>query len=64
MSVSNPPSMGLSLARQIAMMTYRTSASYSVKFARDKDDSGNWEVQNYLEYQVRFEQYDDGIMVY
>ena len=56
--------MGLSLARQIAMMTYRTSASYSVKFARDKDDSGNWEVQNYLEYQVRFEQYDDGIMVY
>lgn len=48
---SDPPLSGLSLARQIAMMSYRTAESYATKFGRNHDNSGNWQVQNYLSYQ-------------
>lgn len=32
---NNPPTTGLMIARQIAMITYRTSAAYATKFLRD-----------------------------
>jgi homoserine O-acetyltransferase len=34
---SNPPTTGLMIARQIAMITYRTSAAYANKFTRNED---------------------------
>jgi len=33
---SNPPTTGLMIARQIAMITYRTAAAYVTKFPRDE----------------------------
>jgi len=46
------PSKGLAVARQIAMISYRTAASYHLKFGRDREpESGRWQVQNYLLYQ-------------
>ena len=35
---SNPPRLGLSLARQIAMVSYRTALSYQSKFGRERTD--------------------------
>ena len=50
---SDPPNAGLSVARQIAMISYRTPYGYESKFSRRKDaTSGSWEVKSYLEYQV------------
>ncbi|DBA05310.1 TPA: hypothetical protein N0F65_007472 [Lagenidium giganteum] len=57
-----PPTQGMSLARQIAMVTYRTHAAYSQKYGRErmetdkavaKNDDGKspFLVQSYLEYQ-------------
>eukprot|EP01038_Epipyxis_sp_PR26KG_P008272 gene8272-11197_t len=49
---NNPPKSGLSVARQIAMISYRTKASYDLKFGREIDSkTGAWEVARYLEYQ-------------
>lgn len=48
---NDPPVKGLSLARQIAMVSYRTSVGYASKFGRQKDVSGMWQVRRYLEYQ-------------
>mmetsp|Transcript_2641 Transcript_2641/g.4094 ORF Transcript_2641/g.4094 Transcript_2641/m.4094 type:complete len:511 (+) Transcript_2641:542-2074(+) len=46
------PDSGLSVARQIAMVSYRSALSYQLKFGRDTcDNTGNWQVRNYLEYQ-------------
>ena len=50
---SDGPKAGLSVARQIAMISYRTASSYRMKFSRDLDPAtGQFEVQNYLLYQV------------
>jgi len=43
---------GLSLARQMAMITYRSRAGYQDKFARDVASNKNqWQVGSYLDYQ-------------
>ncbi len=49
----DPPLKGLNVARQMAMTLYRTSRGYEVKFGRTRDQEGNFEVKNYLEYQGR-----------
>jgi homoserine O-acetyltransferase len=50
---NNLPTKGLSLARQIAMMSYRSQVSFHQKFGRNKEElTGRYQVQNYLEYQV------------
>jgi homoserine O-acetyltransferase len=45
------PLAGLSVARQIAMVTYRTQKAYNGKFGRNKDSKGNFQAKKYLEYQ-------------
>ena len=50
---ANPPAAGLSVARQIAMISYRTAKAYELKFGREKDSRGDWEVRKYLQYQGR-----------
>lgn len=49
----NPPIEGLSLARQIAMMSYRSPQSYEKKFGRETrdDDKNLFQVQSYLDHQ-------------
>jgi len=55
----DPPNAGLSVARQIAMISYRTPYGYHRKFGRAlTDESGPsygskapWQVKSYLEYQ-------------
>lgn len=59
----HPPTQGLSLARQMAMMSYRTHAAYQEKFGRElvhesgavaSDAASKYDrfvVQSYLEYQ-------------
>lgn len=54
----NPPHQGLSLARQLAMMSYRSHAAYTEKFGREleKEAAGankhpRFLVQSYLAYQ-------------
>jgi len=50
--MANPPVDGLEVARQIAMISYRTAASFDRKFNRDIDDkTGKYQVRKYLEYQ-------------
>lgn len=46
----DPPARGLSVARQLGMISYRSHGSYAVKFGRRTRD-GLFEVQHYLEYQ-------------
>ncbi|KAL3765242.1 hypothetical protein ACHAW5_010861 [Stephanodiscus triporus] len=56
---SDPPDAGLSVARQVAMISYRTPYGYHKKFGRSlTDESGPsygskapWKVKGYLEYQ-------------
>jgi len=57
-SPDDPPTKGLSVARQIGMISYRTPLGYQHKFGRNvreplpKYGSGaKWEVKSYLEYQ-------------
>ncbi len=52
------PEKGLSLARKIAMLSYRTQPSFERKFGRDRIKKGNYfkpgnlfQAQNYLDYQ-------------
>jgi homoserine O-acetyltransferase/O-succinyltransferase len=46
------PEQGLSLARKIAMLTYRSYESFNKKFGREKrNNNGLFEVENYLNYQ-------------
>lgn len=61
----DPPHAGLSVARQMGMVTYRTAIGYETKFGRaikNKDDNATdnpayggsnayWDVKSYLEYQ-------------
>lgn len=56
---ADPPDAGLSVARQVAMVSYRTPLGYHKKFGRAlTDESGPsygsrapWQVKSYLEYQ-------------
>eukprot|EP00584_Thalassiosira_punctigera_P009057 CAMPEP_0172528924 /NCGR_PEP_ID=MMETSP1067-20121228/3138_1 /TAXON_ID=265564 ORGANISM="Thalassiosira punctigera, Strain Tpunct2005C2" /NCGR_SAMPLE_ID=MMETSP1067 /ASSEMBLY_ACC=CAM_ASM_000444 /LENGTH=544 /DNA_ID=CAMNT_0013312903 /DNA_START=637 /DNA_END=2271 /DNA_ORIENTATION=+ len=58
---ADPPASGLSVARQVAMVSYRTPLGYHRKFGRGlTDESGPsygsrapWQVKSYLEYQGR-----------
>ena len=48
------PSDGLAAARMMAMITYRTPENYETRFSRnlqDKDESGQFQVESYLNYQ-------------
>ncbi len=50
------PEAGLSLARMIAMISYRSAASFEGRFGRnipatDEDHEGNYDVESYLHYQ-------------
>jgi homoserine O-acetyltransferase len=45
------PLAGLAVARQIAMVTYRTAKGYDSKFGREKDGKGQYQARKYLEYQ-------------
>jgi len=50
------PESGLSLARMIAMVTYRSHPAYAERFGREQQGSGvanRFEVENYLHYQGR-----------
>lgn len=57
----DPPTSGLSVARQVAMISYRTPLGYHKKFGRAlMDEAGPafgskapWQVKSYLEYQGR-----------
>jgi hypothetical protein len=49
---SDLPLAGLSVARQIAMVSYRTAKGYHGKFGRAKDSSGVFQARSYLAYQV------------
>jgi homoserine O-acetyltransferase len=52
--MNDPPNSGLSVARQIAMLSYRTAKGYHGKFGRDVDaKSGLFQAKKYLEYQGR-----------
>lgn len=52
--LNDPPILGLSIARQIAMISYRTPKSFVEKFGRNVEDkSEKFKVQTYLEYQGR-----------
>ncbi|MEL6823532.1 MAG: homoserine O-acetyltransferase [Calditrichota bacterium] len=53
-SYREQPEQGLSLARMIAMVTYRSHPAYEERFGRKEQgsgDAGRFEVQNYLHYQ-------------
>ncbi len=57
-SMDDPPIHGLSVARQIGMVSYRTPQGYHSKFGRKtRDDTAlygskaTWQVKSYLEYQ-------------
>ncbi len=42
---------GMKLARQAAMISYRSSAEFEERFGRSKASSGSFEVESYLEHQ-------------
>ena len=44
---------GIELARQVAMLSFRTDRELGLRFGRDLDDAGRWEVANYLDHQGR-----------
>lgn len=46
-----PPTEGLSLARQIAMVSYRSHSQYNTKFGRNTGTESNFDVESYLNYQ-------------
>jgi homoserine O-acetyltransferase len=57
-SMDDPPLKGLSVARQIGMVSYRTPSGYESKFGRNLREktpvygsNAKWEVKSYLEYQ-------------
>lgn len=64
--MSDPPRRGLGVARQQAMLSYRTAKAYHDKFGRDTkkptDGKEQFEVRSYLEYQgTKFEDRFDAI---
>ena len=44
------PLAGLEVARQIAMISYRSPASFDARFARRRKDGGAFEVESYLDH--------------
>lgn len=44
---------GIELARQVAMLSFRTDRELGLRFGRDRDELGRWEVANYLDHQGR-----------
>lgn len=44
---------GVELARQVAMLSFRTDRELGLRFGRDRDDAGRWAVANYLDHQGR-----------
>lgn len=52
-NVDDPPVKGLAVARQMAMISYRSAPAYQNKFGRDVSKEGEFEVKSYLEHQVR-----------
>ena len=52
--MADPPLAGLAVARQFAMLSYRTARGYHNKFGREVDAaSGAFQARRYLEYQGR-----------
>ncbi len=49
--VARPPAAGLANARMIAMSTYRSSASFAARFARQRRPDGVFEIASYLRCQ-------------
>jgi homoserine O-acetyltransferase/O-succinyltransferase len=49
----HPPIRGLAVARQMAMISYRSAHSYRNKFNRERNNNEEFEVQSYLEHQVK-----------
>src|SRR5699024_3819687 len=48
-SKNQPPAQGLALARQIAMISYRSKADYTLKFGRhSQPGSDQFQVESYL----------------
>lgn len=45
------PTQGLAAARSMAMISYRSPHNFDARFGRREDESGGYEVQNYLRYQ-------------
>lgn len=51
-SSEEPPTIGLSLARKMAMLFYRSATSYETKFGREiNHTSGQYQIQSYLQHQ-------------
>jgi homoserine O-acetyltransferase len=50
-SLEHPPSKGLSAARMMAMVTYRTHPQYNHRFDRETRSDGVLQVASYLNYQ-------------
>jgi homoserine O-acetyltransferase len=51
-SEDSQPQQGLSLARQIAMISYRSDTNYQQKFGRQREENENeFQVESYLNYQ-------------
>lgn len=50
-SEAAPPNMGLSLARQIGHLSYRSSIELDARFGRQRDHAGRFQVNNYLAHQ-------------
>ncbi|OQR94858.1 homoserine O-acetyltransferase [Achlya hypogyna] len=48
---AHPPRDGLAIARQMAMLTYRTHAVYDERYGREQQADGRFVVQSYLDYQ-------------
>ncbi|MDH3748809.1 MAG: homoserine O-acetyltransferase, partial [Gammaproteobacteria bacterium] len=46
-----PPEQGLAAARMMAVCTYRSWASFELRFGREQTDTGEYQVQSYLRHQ-------------
>ncbi len=50
-SLGSGPAQGLAAARSMAMISYRSPQNFDVRFGRDANGEGDYEVQNYLRHQ-------------
>jgi homoserine O-acetyltransferase len=48
---ADPPAAGLSVARQMAMLSYRSQPSFEMRFARRQRTEDLYEIESYLRYQ-------------
>ena len=58
-----PPSQGLSLARQIGMMTYRSPEDYETKFSRDIRKITKYPVIESTDYKVKNDKRFDALSI-